>query len=134
MQDIGTDNEIERRVEAQLAELPERRQADIARAAIARNGILAAIEAKIVHAPAQGLQRLAPRAFAATDIEHVVDLPTKIVFGRRNGQRDLTLEFFAGIYRVTRAAVPLVEIVAVVDFPRRAFPGRQGDRINAATR
>src|SRR5262249_42116713 len=114
VQHVGTNDEVELAVEAQFAELTERSKPDIARLAVARDNVFAAVDAQILDLRTQLAQRLAPDAFPATYVEHAAHVAAEVILGSRDGERNLALELLARCDRVPRIAIPLLEVGAVV--------------------
>jgi hypothetical protein len=71
----GADDGVETVVEALVFELGERRQAQVARAAPARDRVFARIQAEVMRMRPQRVQRRLPGTFAAADVEYVADRP-----------------------------------------------------------
>lgn len=125
VQHVGADDEIEAGIEAQVFELAEGGQADVAAAAVAVDHVLAGVQPAVARLRAQRAQVGAPRRFAAAHVEHAADGATEVVLGLRHGQRHLAAQLGGRGDGVVRVAVPLVEIGAIVGLGHGGHPGGQ---------
>src|SRR6185312_1785668 len=92
VQHVGAHDEIEARVEAQVFELAEAREAEVAAAPVTRHRVLAGVQPAVVEAGPQRTQRRAPGAFTAAYVQHVADRPAEVVLRLRHHHRDLASE------------------------------------------
>src|SRR5689334_16921279 len=89
---------------------------DVSLAAEPLHCVVAGVHAGVFHALPQRSQVGKPRTFATTDVENALQRPAQKIFGRRDRERDLA-PYFAGVVNAMRAAaIPLVEVSAVVAF------------------
>ncbi|MNT31916.1 hypothetical protein D3C72_1677730 [compost metagenome] len=84
----------------------------VAAAAIAVDGVLAAVKAQVLYARAQLEQWRAPGTFAAADIEHAADRPLQVVLGTGHGQGHLACQACGATGLV--GLVPALEVGGVV--------------------
>jgi len=114
MQNVGADDEVVRR--SNRAQVGERPLANVSLRTETLDRVVARVDPRVMRARTQNAQMREPRAFAAADIENAFDGTAKKIFGRRHRNRDLAAHFSAIVDAMRAAAVPLVEVFAVVAF------------------
>ncbi len=122
VQHVTADQQVCRAAWAQVFEIAETGQVQVAARTEAADRVFAAVKTQVVQFRSQLQQRRAPRSLAATDVEHAADWPLEVVLRGCHGQGDLARESGrAADRRATRRriAVPLVEIGLVVVFAHR---------------
>ena len=107
MQHVAAYQQVYGGAGAQVLEVTEARQVQVAPRAKPPNRILAAVEAQVLHARTQLEQRCAPGAFAAADVEHAADRAFQVVLGAGHGQGHLA--------RQARGATGLVGLVPALE-------------------
>ena len=116
MEHVAAHDQVEARLEAQLGQVPEAGEPDVAAAAVTLHHVLARIEPAVIQPRTQPQQGRAPRCLAAAHVEHVAQRSREIVLGQVHHHRDLAGELRARTHRMRGTAVPLVEIGAIVAF------------------
>src|SRR5690606_21331016 len=111
---VAAHQQVHRRAGPQPGKIAEAGEVQVAAAAMARDRVLAAVEAEVGDVGAQRAQRGAPCTLAAADVEHRTQRSLEVVLGRRHRQRDLALE--APAPADAALAVPAVEVGTVVVF------------------